>query len=182
MDGVCLYLLNWVRGSTKAYVQQKELAYQSSVDSLKTSVSNGKSAVASAITDKGVSTSATATFNTMAANIRAISSLKSETRVIEHKIQWPNQSNPYRIDVTFGYSPVCVLVNYPNYDQHMGCVNFFLQQDTLVNVLVRGPGFSWNGAEYLKCLLSGNTAYVCSGDYSYVGEETIIVTFTTYYQ
>lgn len=42
------------------------------ISSLKTSVSNGKSAVASAITDKGVSTSATASFNTMANNIRSI--------------------------------------------------------------------------------------------------------------
>ena len=41
-------------------------------NSLKTSVSNGKSAVASAITDKGISTSATATFDTMASNIRSI--------------------------------------------------------------------------------------------------------------
>ena len=42
------------------------------INSLKTSVSNGKSAVASAITDKGVSTSATASFDTMASNIRKI--------------------------------------------------------------------------------------------------------------
>ena len=42
------------------------------ISSLKSSVSNGKSAVASAITDKGVSTSATASFNTMANNIRNI--------------------------------------------------------------------------------------------------------------
>ena len=42
------------------------------INELKTSVSNGKSAVASAITDKGVSTSATASFNTMANNIRKI--------------------------------------------------------------------------------------------------------------
>lgn len=42
------------------------------ISSLKSSVSNGKSAVASAITDKGVSTSATASFNTMANNIRSI--------------------------------------------------------------------------------------------------------------
>ena len=46
-------------------------------NSLKTSVSNGKSAVASAITDKGVSTSATASFDTMAGNIRSISSIMS---------------------------------------------------------------------------------------------------------
>lgn len=42
------------------------------INDLKTSVSNGKSAVASAITDKGVSTSATASFDTMASNIRSI--------------------------------------------------------------------------------------------------------------
>ena len=42
------------------------------LNEVKTSVSNGKSAVASAITDKGVSTSATASFNTMASNIRSI--------------------------------------------------------------------------------------------------------------
>ena len=42
------------------------------LNEVKTSVSNGKSAVASAITDKGVSTSATASFNTMANNIRKI--------------------------------------------------------------------------------------------------------------
>ena len=45
---------------------------QTELNSLKTSVSNGKSAVASAITDKGVSTSATASFDTMAANIQKI--------------------------------------------------------------------------------------------------------------
>lgn len=37
-------------------------------------VSNGKALVASAITDKGVDTDATATFDTMAGNIRAIES------------------------------------------------------------------------------------------------------------
>ena len=72
MDGVCLYLLGWVRGSTKAFVQQKELAYQSSVDSLKTSVSEGKTLVAAAVTDKGVSTAADATFQQMATNIGKI--------------------------------------------------------------------------------------------------------------
>lgn len=41
-------------------------------ESLKTSVGNGKSAIASAITDKGVSTASDATFQTMATNIRSI--------------------------------------------------------------------------------------------------------------
>lgn len=48
------------------------MAKQSEVNSLKTSVSNGKSLIASAITGKGVSTSSTATFQTMANNINRI--------------------------------------------------------------------------------------------------------------
>lgn len=49
-----------------------ELAKQSEVESLKTSVSSGKAQIASAITDKGVSTSSSASFSTMASNIRQI--------------------------------------------------------------------------------------------------------------
>lgn len=45
---------------------------QATVTDLKSSVSNGKATVASAITDKGVSTSATDSFDTMAGNIRQI--------------------------------------------------------------------------------------------------------------
>ena len=42
------------------------------LNEVKTSVSNGKSLIASAITDKGVSTASDATFQTMATNIRSI--------------------------------------------------------------------------------------------------------------
>lgn len=56
-----------------------QLASQSSIDTLntevnnlKSSVSNGKSLIASAITDKGVSTASNATFQTMSNNIRNI--------------------------------------------------------------------------------------------------------------
>ena len=45
-----------------------------SIKDLKTSVSDRKAAIASAITDKGVSTSPTAAFSTMAQNIRSIQS------------------------------------------------------------------------------------------------------------
>lgn len=47
-----------------------EVASVSDLDSLKKSVSNGKSSVASAITDCGVATAADDSFDTMAANIR----------------------------------------------------------------------------------------------------------------
>ena len=57
-----------------------ELAQQTEVESLKSSVSEGKSLIASAITDKGVSTSSTATFQTMATNIKNI---KTTTTIIQ---------------------------------------------------------------------------------------------------
>lgn len=47
---------------------------QGAIDDLFTSVSNGKSLIASAITDKGVSTSSNASFSTMSENIGKISS------------------------------------------------------------------------------------------------------------
>lgn len=51
-----------------------------SINTLKKSVSDGKSSIASAITAKGVTTAADATYDTMAANIRAIqNSLKRVT-------------------------------------------------------------------------------------------------------
>ena len=49
-----------------------ELAKQTDLNSLKTSVSSGKALIASAITGKGVSTSSTASFSTMAANINKL--------------------------------------------------------------------------------------------------------------
>lgn len=47
-------------------------AKSSELNSLKTSVSEGKSLVAAAVTDKGVSTAADATFQTIAKNIKSI--------------------------------------------------------------------------------------------------------------
>lgn len=58
----------------RAEIQQlsSEKANQSEVDALKTSVSEGKALIASAVTDKGVQTADDAAFAVMAANIRAI--------------------------------------------------------------------------------------------------------------
>jgi putative uncharacterized protein (fragment) len=61
--------------SSEVVVRPDGTTVEAALTELKTSVSNGKSAVASAITDKGVSTSATAEFATMATNIRSIPQL-----------------------------------------------------------------------------------------------------------
>lgn len=57
------------------------------ISSLKSSVSNGKSLIASAITDKGVSTASDATFQTMSNNIRSITSISSP-KLIPGNILW----------------------------------------------------------------------------------------------
>jgi len=59
-----------------------KLAYNSDLESLKTSVSNGKILIANAITDKGVATSSSDTFATMASNIESIVSVPSGTTLM----------------------------------------------------------------------------------------------------
>ena len=63
---------NSLNGLTDDYATKEEL------NELKTSVSDGKILIADAITDKGVPTSATDTFQTMANNIRDIESTEQE--------------------------------------------------------------------------------------------------------
>ena len=58
----------------------QKIATQKDLDELFQSVSNGKTLVANAITGKGVSTSSTATFATMATNIGKIGGSKEETK------------------------------------------------------------------------------------------------------
>lgn len=59
-------------GNTNAVGGRAAGTVLSEIDNLKTSVANGKAQIASAISDKGVSTGANADFGTMANNIRAI--------------------------------------------------------------------------------------------------------------
>ena len=68
--------ITWTRIDNETRVTTLE----TQVSELFQSVSNGKTLVANAITGKGVSTSSTATFATMATNISKISSYKEETK------------------------------------------------------------------------------------------------------
>ena len=81
---------NTTQIATTAFVQQE-------LTPVKTSVSNGKSAIASAITDKGVSTSSSDSFATMASNIRNISGINE---IIENNniVNYP----PFSEDISPG--------------------------------------------------------------------------------
>ena len=86
---------SWAKTASKPTYSGSEISYdcsasgmdatnvQDAVDELFTSVSNGKATVASAITDKGVSTADDATFATMAANIGKIDTAVTPTITVD---------------------------------------------------------------------------------------------------
>ena len=86
---------SWAKAASKPTYSGSEISYdgsasgmdatnvQDAVDELFTSVSNGKATVASAITDKGVSTADDATFATMAANIGKIDTAVTPTITVD---------------------------------------------------------------------------------------------------
>ena len=80
------------------------------------SVSNGKSLIASAITDKGITTAADATFQTMADNILKIISRSSED-IIWHKITTTNDNGKLVVKQPKGILFTCA--NYPQQSGHI---------------------------------------------------------------
>lgn len=88
---------------------------QGAIDQLFTSVSNGKSLIAGAITDMGVSTSDTDSWETMAGNIRELNSnwwiLKSNQifNYVENndtnQLRWRTNTNitPIGVSIVYGY-------------------------------------------------------------------------------
>ena len=80
----------------------------SEINSLKTSVSSGKSQIASAITDKGVSTSSSASFSTMASNIRKIKSIISPSSLSPRSVTLSSEDLPYTLP-----SSTCLIGGVP---------------------------------------------------------------------
>ena len=120
---------------------------QTLVDDLKGSVSDGKSAVASAITDKGVSTSSSATFATMAANIRAINTGPADGLKFE-QIEFELPSNEYFHGVAYGASHFIAFSATKIYQSLTGldwtCVYEYTQ----------------TGSEYFNCIAYGKGVFI----------------------
>mgnify|MGYP004657316225 CR=1 FL=1 len=80
-----------------------KLAYNSDLESLKSSVSEGKKLIAAAVTDKGVETAADAAFKTLADNISNIASSPAGTHVLHDNILLTNgDSKQYQLTFTNG--------------------------------------------------------------------------------
>ena len=71
-NSLCQLALKTDVGSTYVHPSEIQCNAASEISSLKSSVSSGKSQIASAITGKGVSTSSSASFSTMASNISSL--------------------------------------------------------------------------------------------------------------
>ena len=127
---------------------------QTAIDQLFTSVSNGKNKIASAITDKGVSTSGNSSFDVMAQNIGKIQSSKIEQKTI-HKELSINDS--FKIELDLGYAPNFVLVKfYPILNDYISCPYFFITQGGRTPNRIKALGSSWTGGVFSYSTLQGS--------------------------
>lgn len=122
------------------FITQEELNLQiSNIDNeitqLKTSVSNGKTSIASAITGKGVSTSNTATFDTMANNIQKIETgVKWYITMTDSQSAWIN----FYLPASLAESTHTYLVGVRNHNSVS--YGYILEDVRLANYL------GWSGA------------------------------------
>lgn len=126
---------------------------QEAIDQLFTSVSNGKSLIASAITDKGVSTSASDSFQTMANNIENIQ--------VGGKIYLPAFSlYSFGYVTSTGYRTTSRNVNYTSDSYY----NIITKNLTLNNFSLTGNIFLGTTIDYFNMYTGGNAITLGWGD------------------
>ena len=141
---------NTTQVATTAFVQQE-------LEDVKKSVSDGKTAVANAITAKGVETATDATFAAMAANISAIESgggiglnvFTQETEPETKEGVWVQTANPHQ-SIAIGSQ------RYSNNDENPGKwakvstlpYNFYLGSAVVLNNEIHLLGSNYRGNEY----------------------------------
>ena len=133
------------------------------ISSLKTSVSEGKALIAAAVTDKGVSTAADATFNTMATNIRNIpigSTLWIQTVYwVEHDFYGSN--GWAELTVNCGFSPT-------NWYAFAWPVNYTIGISTDSNCVLgvyNSEPIVGSSGKYINAFHSRTFASLSTGDY-----------------
>ena len=160
------------------------------LNEVKTSVSNGKSAVASAITDKGVSTSATASFNAMASNIRSINqglTIQYIGELYTHNMPSNHLDKTYTISgyLTANYtvylgsdttytSPFTKFISMTVYDPYWNYITLELESGENINYFIGGyPSGDFN-ANYSRYLL------ITGGMTSAIKNELATIGFNCY--
>ena len=107
-NSLCQLALKTDVGSTYVHPSEIQCNAASEISSLKSSVSSGKSQIASAITGKGVSTSSSASFSTMASNISKIKSIISPSSLSSRSVTLSPDDLPYTLP-----SSTCLIGGVP---------------------------------------------------------------------
>lgn len=154
---------NFLVGNGQSTLQEKTPAQvltliggasASEVEDLKTSVSDGKSAIASAITDKGVSTSGSETFSSMADKIRQIS---SGTIVVKDDKLF--KSYPVEFDIDDGSGDMSELfggIRHITFGRNSLNHDIFVAQSSLNDMIYSVDGYTWEfGISELNFNVSG---------------------------
>ena len=114
--------------------------YDSEIASLKSSVSEGKSLIAAAVTDKGVQTAADATFQTIANNIAAITSKNNYVVV--------GSTSPFNDSITaVSTGPDQSYIQFPTKVKGLSLVDLFSmrRRGSYTDVLYKsGSGYRWD--------------------------------------
>ena len=134
------------------------VAANSEISSLKSSVSEGKSLIASAITDKGVSTASDATFQTMSNNIRNITSISSP-KLIPGNILWSVGTTEYPAYTPpiFEWIPSMIIVGH----------KIFTGYNTITG---QASTLTGNYHYYFYNIITGNITDLFINKYSFTGE------------
>ena len=134
---------------------------QGAIDQLFTSVSNGKQQIASAITDKGVSTSGTDSFATMAENIGKISTgipLISGYNYRPGYVGYNIAQSPYWL--TLNQDGGGVKSPTPSYViVTVGWNIMFILDGSQIGVILNGVGYGFNSSIYCRLNQEGNNVY-----------------------
>lgn len=127
---------------------------QGAIDQLFTSVSNGKQEIASAITDKGVSTSADDTFATMAENIGKIS-----TGIGLNELASFAKNNTRLIQMTPGMVVACI--NAPQGGSYYWTGNFYFVFYNTKQIINFQAHADWNSPSnnYMRSSIFSSTSF-----------------------
>lgn len=142
---------------------------QEAIDQLFTSVSNGKSEIASAITDKGVSTSADASFATMAENIGKISTGSNVAIGSARGYSATTITINWNLNFTPKFFIIGIMMNSTSGMRHYPSYIFLakLQENHIVegNVLFSNSQLGYQGCQISE--MTSNTLYLRSGGLTY---------------
>lgn len=182
--------------STVTWTPYVKTLNQDDYDELFQSVSNGKTAVANAITDKGVATSTTAEFATMATNIAKISGAKSKSQQFSVTASGSATSVETNVTLDAGFPVEYAIIVYhdfwPSSIEKTGAVAVYVKSISLTNPVIQAGGYYNNTAmrgvvipNHLsnansRTAISGNTVIVRSTYYNQVALPSQTLNFTVY--